>query len=77
MAELSHVFCRACLLRPARKVTHAMHATSISLGASSLQIDAHTVEVADYTVVIKGLPEVDPIEASKSCSCHQPSVAAV
>jgi hypothetical protein len=26
------------------------------------QIDAHTVEVADYTVVVKGLPEVDPIE---------------
>jgi hypothetical protein len=30
------------------------------------QVDAHTVEVADFTVVIKGLPEVDPIEVTKS-----------
>jgi len=28
----------------------------------SKEVDAHTVEVADYTVVIKGLPEVDPVE---------------
>lgn len=28
----------------------------------TLQVDAHTVEVADYTVVVKGLPELDPIE---------------
>ncbi|KAI8468596.1 MAG: hypothetical protein J3K34DRAFT_477538 [Monoraphidium minutum] len=26
------------------------------------EIDAHTVEVADYTVVVKGLPEVEPTE---------------
>lgn len=30
------------------------------------QLDAHAVEVADYTVVVKGLPyEVDPIKV-----CH-------
>jgi hypothetical protein len=33
----------------------------------SKAVDAATKEVADYTVVIKGLPETTPIDVSRSC----------
>jgi hypothetical protein len=30
------------------------------------------VEVADYTVVVKGLPEVEPTEVCRAGSTHHP-----
>lgn len=54
--------CRTAGVQPTAKIPAHPLLTSLTARARRVQIDANTVEVADYTVVIKGLPEVDPVE---------------
>lgn len=37
-------------------------------GRFAKAVDKATMEVADYTVVIKGLPETTPIDVSTTCT---------